>query len=167
VHRVLMAGAILAGGFTVAPWLKYPPNPPAVGDPDTLAQRQGLYVALICLTIGVGIVATILSRRARILGWPDHRRIAVVVGMVAVVMLGAMALLPPAPDDIPVPAALVWRFRLGSLGANMTLWTVLTLGLAWLVGESVAARSSAGGVSAAADADAAASAALPAAPSPS
>ena len=38
-RRALVAGAVLAGAITVAPWLKYPPNPPAVGDPDTLAKR--------------------------------------------------------------------------------------------------------------------------------
>src|SRR5690606_34681744 len=46
-RRVLLAGAILAGSVTVVPWLKYPPNPPGVGDPATLARRQSLYVLLI------------------------------------------------------------------------------------------------------------------------
>ena len=35
--------------------------------------------------------------------------------------------------DVLVPATLVWRFRLASLGANLTLWTVLTLGMGWVV----------------------------------
>ena len=45
--------------------------------------------------------------------------------------------LPPAAGEIGVPATLVWRFRVASLGANLTFWTALTLGLAWLVGEAV------------------------------
>ena len=53
-RRALVAGAVLAGALTVAPWLKYPPNPPAVGDPDTLAKRQLLYVSVICLAAAGG-----------------------------------------------------------------------------------------------------------------
>ncbi len=140
-RRVVLGGVILAGAFTVAPWLKYPPNPPAVGDPGTLAERQGLYVAVICIAAALGLGATILSRRLRAAGWPDHRRLAAVVAGVAVPMLAAYALLPPAPDEVSVPATLVWRFRVASLGANLTLWAILTLGLAWLVAEAQRSRS--------------------------
>lgn len=135
-RRVLLAGAILAGGFTVAPWLKYPPNPAAVGNPGTLSERQGLYVSIVVIGILVGLAATVVSRRLRSAGWPDHRRLAAVVAVVAVPMLIAYAAMPPAPDAVDVPATLVWRFRLASLGANLTLWTILTLGLTWVVGEA-------------------------------
>ena len=135
-RRVLVAGAILAGAFTVAPWLKYPPNPPAVGNPDTLAERQGWYVTLICVAALVGLGATILDRRLAAARWPDHRRLAAVVAAVTGVMLAVYAVLPPAPDDIPVPAALVWRFRVASLGSNLLLWTILTLAVSWVLAEA-------------------------------
>jgi predicted cobalt transporter CbtA len=140
-RRVVLAGVILAGAFTVAPWFKYPPNPPAVGDPGTLAERQGLYVAVICIAAALGLGATVLDRRLRAAGWPEHRRLPAVVAGVAVPMLMAYALLPPAPDEVSVPATLVWRFRVASLGANLTLWVTLTLGLAWLVAEAQRRRS--------------------------
>jgi predicted cobalt transporter CbtA len=140
-RRVVLAGVILAGAFTVAPWFKYPPNPPAVGDPGTLAERQGLYVAVICIAAALGLGATVLDRRLRAAGWPEHRRLPAVVAGVAVPMLLAYALLPPAPDEVSVPATLVWRFRVASLGANLTLWATLTLGLAWLVAEAQRRRS--------------------------
>ena len=139
-RRVLMAGAVLAGGFTVAPWLKYPPNPPAVGDPATLSERQFLYLSIIVIGLLVGLGATGLGRRLRLAGWPDSRRLPVVVAAVAVPMLLAFALMPPPPDAVEVPATLVWRFRLASLGANVTLWAVLTLGFGWVVGEAVRRR---------------------------
>lgn len=135
-RRIVLAGVILAGAFTVAPWFKYPPNPPAVGDPGTLAERQGLYVTVICIAAALGLGATVLDRRLRAAGWPDHRRLPAVVAGVALPMLLAYALLPPAPDEVSVPATLVWRFRVASLGANLTLWATLTLGLAWLVAEA-------------------------------
>jgi predicted cobalt transporter CbtA len=140
-RRVVLAGVILAGAFTVAPWFKYPPNPPAVGDPGTLAERQGLYVAVICIAAALGLGATVLDRRLRSAGWLDHRRLTAVVAGVAVPMLVAYALLPPAPDEVSVPATLVWRFRVASLGANLTLWATLTFGLAWLVAEAPRSRS--------------------------
>jgi predicted cobalt transporter CbtA len=142
-RRVVLAGVILAGAFTVAPWFKYPPNPPAVGDTTTLPERQGLYVAVICIAAALGLGATILDRRLRAAGWPEHRRWSAVVAGVAVPMLLAYALLPPAPDEVSVPATLVWRFRVASLGANLALWATLTLGLAWLVAEAQRRRASA------------------------
>lgn len=135
-RRVLLAGVILAGAFTVAPWFKYPPNPPAVGDPATLGDRQSLYAVLILLAALVGLGATILSRRLRTAGWPDHRRLAAVAAVVAVPMLLVFAIMPPAPDPVLVPATLVWRFRVASLGASLTLWALLTLGVGWLVAEA-------------------------------
>jgi len=140
-RRVVLAGVILAGAFTVAPWFKYPPNPPAVGDPGTLAERQGLYVAVICIAAALGLGATVLDRRLRAAGWLEHRRLPAVVAGVALPMLVAYALLPPAPDVVSVPATLVWRFRVASLGANLTLWATLTLCLAWLVAEAQRRRS--------------------------
>lgn len=133
---VLLAGVILAGAFTVAPWLKYPPNPPAVGDPATLNERQFLYAVLIVIAASVGLGATMLNRRLRGTQWPDHRRRVVLAAAVAIPMLAAYALLPPAPDSVLVPATLVWRFRVASLGASLTLWTVLTLGVGWLAAEA-------------------------------
>lgn len=142
-RRVMLAGVILAGAFTVAPWFKYPPNPPAVGDTGSLAERQGLYVAVICIAAALGLGTTVLDRRLRAAGWPEHRRLPAVVAGVALPMLLAYALLPPAPDEVSVPATLVWRFRVASLGANLTLWATLTLGLAWLVAEAQRRRASA------------------------
>lgn len=131
-RRPFVAGAVLGGALTVAPWLKYPPNPPAVGDPATLTERQVLYLSVIAITLLVGIGATLLSRRLQAAGWDDTRRIAAVVAAVGVTMLVAFALLPPPPDPVNAPANLIWRFRLASLGGNLVLWTALTLGFALL-----------------------------------
>ena len=49
---LLLAGGTLLGAVLV-PFLKYPANPPAVGDPDTIDQRTVAYLALVVL----GLVA--------------------------------------------------------------------------------------------------------------
>jgi predicted cobalt transporter CbtA len=123
----LVAGALLAGAFTVMPFLKYPPNPPGVGDPATLSERQWKYLALIFLSLVVLAAAARLSRHLRERGWSDDGRL-VAVGLAVVVPLGLLcAALPPFHDPIDVPANLLWRFRMASLGGNLLLWSVLTV----------------------------------------
>ena len=130
--RALLTAAVLGGAITVSPWLKYPPNPPAVGDPATLSERQILYAAVIVLTLVVLIAATQFSTRLRAAGWVDDQRLMLVAVAVVVPMAVIYALMPPPPDEIAVPATLLWRFRLASLGGNLLLWGVLALGFGTL-----------------------------------
>jgi predicted cobalt transporter CbtA len=158
-RRVLVAGSILAAAITVVPWLKYPPNPPAVGDPATAGERQRLYWVLVALTGVVLAGAAHLSSRLRDRGWPDTRRIAAVAAAVALVLGVTLAVMPPSTDPIPteVPATLIWRFRVASLGGNLLLWGLLTLGFGTLWAEAHArrqARAGATATSAAGEADA-------------
>jgi predicted cobalt transporter CbtA len=123
----LLAGALLAGAFTVMPFLKYPPNPPGVGDPATLAERQWKYLALIFLSLVILAAAARLSGYLRERGWTDDGRL-VAAGLAVVVPLGLLcAALPPFHDPVDVPANLLWRFRIASLGGNLLLWSVLTV----------------------------------------
>jgi predicted cobalt transporter CbtA len=125
-RRSLLAGAFMAGAFTVMPFIKYPPNPPAVGDPATIDERQWKYLALIFLSVVVFALAARLSFHLRERGWTDDERL-IAVGVALVVPLGlVVALLPPFHDPIEVPANLVWRFRIASIGGNLLLWAVLT-----------------------------------------
>jgi predicted cobalt transporter CbtA len=127
LRHALLAGAVLAGAFTVMPFVKYPPNPPAVGDPNSISERQWKYLALIFLSLVVLAGAVRLSARLRDRGWTDDERL-IAVALAVVVPLGAIgALLPPFSDPIEVPANLLWRFRIASLGGNLLLWSVLTL----------------------------------------
>jgi predicted cobalt transporter CbtA len=141
-RRVAVSGAILAGAVSVAPWLKYPPNPPAVGNPDTVGERERLYVLMVVLAALALAGLAHLSARLRRAGWPDDRRVAAVVaaGLVAFGVL--FAALPPSPDTVGVPANLVWQFRLNSLTGNLLVWTLLTLGmgLVWTEAARSAAR---------------------------
>jgi predicted cobalt transporter CbtA len=126
-RRALLAGAFMAGAFTIMPFIKYPPNPPAVGDPATISERQWKYLALIFLSVVVLALAARLSTHLRQRGWTDDERL-IAVGLAIAVPLGIIcAALPPFHDPIEVPANLVWRFRIASLGGNLLLWSVLTL----------------------------------------
>jgi hypothetical protein len=135
----LAVGSALAGALTVLPWLKYPPNPPAVGDPSTLAHRQGLYGGLVVVSAVLLLAAVYGWRRMRRSGWTEHGAVAALAGSIAAGALVVLAVFPPAPDPVELPAGLVWSFRLASLGANLLLWAVLTLGFG-LVAAAARAR---------------------------
>jgi hypothetical protein len=115
--------------IALLPALKYPANPPGVGDPATVVSRTLLYVSFL----GAGLVVAYLAFRARdwlaARGWSGpHRSAAVAAG--AVVAVALMFVVWPAnadaiPDDIK--AGLLWDFRLASLLLLTTLWGVLGL----------------------------------------
>jgi predicted cobalt transporter CbtA len=128
-RRVAVSGLVLAGAITVAPWLKYPPNPPAVGDPDSVGERERLFVLLIVLAALLLAGLAHLSARLRRADWPDDRRVAAVVGTGLIAFAVLFAAMPASPDEVSVPANLVWQFRLNSLTGNLLVWTLLTVGL--------------------------------------
>jgi predicted cobalt transporter CbtA len=125
-RRSLLAGAFMAGAFTVMPFIKYPPNPPAVGDPSTISERQWKYLALIFLSVVVLALAARLSSYLRNRGWTEDERLIAVALAIAVPLGILLAALPPFHDPIEAPANMVWRFRIASLGGNLLLWFVLT-----------------------------------------
>jgi len=126
----------LAGlGFlslALVPFLKYPPNPPAVGDPDTVNQRT---ISYLCL-LGLALVVTIAARRLwgvfQARGWSEHVALPAVVAAWVLAIGVAFVVMPANPDDIDVSAQLVWRFRLASLGGQAALWAVIGVVFGWL-----------------------------------
>ncbi|HYH50129.1 MAG TPA: CbtA family protein [Acidimicrobiia bacterium] len=126
-RHALLAAGFTATAFTVMPFLKYPPNPPAVGDPATISERQWKYLALIFMSVVILAAGARLSTRLRERQWVDHERL-IAVGLAVVVPLGVLgAALPPYSDSVDFPADLLWRFRIATLGGNLLLWTVLAV----------------------------------------
>jgi predicted cobalt transporter CbtA len=130
--RVVWLAAVTFGAVALVPALKYPANPPAVGDPDTVNERTLLYLVLIGLSVALAVGLVRLS------GWLRHRLddATRVVAVAAATVVGyglLLALLPGSPDTIDpaVPAQLVWDFRLRSLGGLALLWASIGVGLGW------------------------------------
>lgn len=129
--RSLGLGAVAFTTLVLVPGLKYPANPPAVGDPATVGARTAAYVTLMALSVLVALAAWRASRWLRNQGFEDHLRLpAVALGYVAVIG-AAYALWPANPDPVEVPATLIWRFRLASLGGAAALWSVLSVVFGW------------------------------------
>src|SRR4029450_8085237 len=47
-------------GLFLVPLLKYPANPPAIGQEDTIGKRTVLYLAMVLLSVGGIVVAAIV-----------------------------------------------------------------------------------------------------------
>ncbi|MDQ1214313.1 CbtA family protein [Pantoea anthophila] len=125
--RVLALCLALAGflAMSLMPGLKYPPNPPAVGNPDTIGYRTGLYFVMMLLSIGIVISATWLSRQLTPrLGSGNALMWAVLFGIA--LMLVVCALMPTV-NEVPdhFPADLLWNFRMSSFGTHLVLWGVI------------------------------------------
>lgn len=118
---LLLSGAALLTVYVV-PFLKYPANPPAVGDHDTIAKRTTLFFLMMVLSVLLAIAAVIVGKRVapRLGTW--YATVVAVLGFVLVVGL-AYAFLP-AVNEVPAdfPATLLWRFRLSSLAMQVTMW---------------------------------------------
>ncbi len=58
----LIAGAALLTVYVV-PFLKYPANPPAVGNPDTIGKRTTLFFLMVALSLLLAVAAVIIGKR--------------------------------------------------------------------------------------------------------
>ncbi|MFF8926488.1 CbtA family protein [Streptomyces longwoodensis] len=127
---LLLSGCALLAVYVV-PFLKYPANPPSVGDPDTIGKRTTLYFLMMLLSVLLAVAATLLGKRlAPGLGtwWATVTAVAAFAVAVGV----AFAFLPVV-NEVPrdFPATLLWRFRLSALAIQSVLWA----GFGLLFGE--------------------------------
>jgi hypothetical protein len=138
------------------PFIKYPANPPSIGNPDTIGDRGGLWLLMVVASVIFAIVAVWTGQRLqpRFGTW----NATLIAGAGFIVVMGIlMAILPSLGQlsanvevsgslltEIPQPlknaagvivypgfdADLLYRFRLYSVGAQIILWGVIGLGFA-------------------------------------
>jgi predicted cobalt transporter CbtA len=125
-----------AVGFVAAflvPYLTYPPNPPAVGHEDTIADRTAMYFAMMAVSVVVAIAAIYASRK---LAGRIERWLAVVAsGVGYIVVVAVVGSLLKHFDEVPegFPAQTLWEFRLASLGTQAVLWATVGIAFAALL----------------------------------
>lgn len=134
----LAAAATAFVAVILVPFLKYPANPPAVGDPETINNRTVLYVVMII--VGLAAVAVAVATARRVTAGPWQRWVA--TGAAFLVPVVAAWLLLPTINEVPdgFPASLLWEFRLASLGTQLVFWTAFGVLFGW-VSDQVAERS--------------------------
>jgi predicted cobalt transporter CbtA len=118
--------AILAlAGFVViflVPFIKYPSNPPAVGDPGTIGERTQLFF----LMAGISVAAAIAALRLR--------RIAAFAVLIALAVL-----VMPGVNEVPdgFPADLLWNFRIATAGTHAVIWATLGVAFGRLASQQI------------------------------
>lgn len=128
VKKALALAGVMWLVIFFIPFLKYPANPPATGDPDTIEHRTLLYVSFVAIS---GFGAAGIYRAARAAG--RGRRNVVAAGGYAALMIAAFVLMPPNPDEEAAPPDLVWWFRVASVLGVSSFWAAvpLILGAFW------------------------------------
>jgi predicted cobalt transporter CbtA len=127
---ILLAAFAFVVVFLV-PFVKYPANPPSVGDPDTITKRTAVYLVMIL----VSLLSAIAALRLRGL-LAEHRAgsvASVAAGAAYLVVVVAAGLALPSVHEVPptFPAETLFRFREASIGMQAVLWT--TIGLVFAV----------------------------------
>ena len=128
-RRGLLVAALAGWSVAVFPFLKYPANPPGVGEPDTIGYRQALYVGFIVLAV-LGLVLTAALRRRATA--PGARGWIAPVAFYVVWAVGLYALMPPNLDPVELSETIVRPFRALSLAGLVVFWGGFALVLAYL-----------------------------------
>jgi hypothetical protein len=127
--NVLSAWLAIAGfvALVIVPSLKYPANPPSVGDPETIGYRTGLFFLMIVISL-VAMVFSLKLRRAAV-ARAGSWNASIVGGAVFVVIIAAVQIGMPAINEVPAafPAVLLWKFRIAAIGMQAIMWTTLGL----------------------------------------
>jgi predicted cobalt transporter CbtA len=130
IEKALVLAGIMWFVLFLIPALKYPANPPAVGDPETIYYRQSLYIAYLAIS---GLLALGLALLHRKIGNARVKKVIVVPAVYAALMTGAYLAMPPNPDAINAPMDLVTGFRIASVFTMSIFWGLLgvILGAFW------------------------------------
>lgn len=141
------AGLVALLGFIavyLVPFVKYPPNPPAVGHEDTIGSRTSMYFLVVLISAVAGIAAVVVARRLTPRLGAFNGGIVAGLGYVVVAVLAFLAL--PTFDEVPLgfPAGVLWDFRVASLGVQAVMWAAIGLVLGLLMQRAVAKMGRAG-----------------------
>ena len=127
VKKSLILAGIMWFSIYLIPFLKYPANPPTVGDTETVVLRGVLYLVFIAIS-GFSVIGFYqLSKK-----FEGRKKLISVIGY-AVFMTIVFIVMPPNPDEITAPMELVNGFRAMSIIAVSVFWIALgiILGIFW------------------------------------
>ncbi len=127
VKKSIILSGIMWVTLYIIPFLKYPANPPTVGDGETVVLRAILYLSFIAIS-GLGAVAFYkLSKK-----FQNKKKLVSLLGY-AVFISVVFLVMPENPDEITAPMNLVNEFRIMSVLGVTSFWVSigLILGLFW------------------------------------
>ncbi|MCE2505347.1 MAG: CbtA family protein [Nitrosopumilaceae archaeon] len=127
VKKTFLLAGIMWFTLYLIPFLKYPANPPTVGDGETVVLRAILYLSFIAIS-GFGAVGFYqVYKRLK-----QNIKVLTLVGY-AIFIGGAFVLMPPNPDEVTAPMDLVNEFRIMSVLGVTVFWitAAVILGMLW------------------------------------
>lgn len=134
----LAAGAFMT--VFLVPFVKYPSNPPSIGNPDTIDRRTALYLTMVAISLLAAVAAArlrvVLARR---MSGGGATLLAIAAYLVVVIVAG-LAL--PGIHEVPkgFPATTLFNFREASVGIQLVLWTTVGLVFAALAPRVMAGK---------------------------
>jgi len=138
VLALLLCGAGFVGAYLV-PFLKYPANPPAIGDADAIQVRDSDYLVMVVVSL---VALTLAVQLGRVLSRSRGTWSASLLAALAYVVVMAVTMLVLAPvHETPGPLRdasgqivlngfdpdVLYRFRLYAVGGQLILWGILGL----------------------------------------
>ncbi len=127
VTKAVFLSGLMWFTLYLIPFLKYPANPPTVGEADTVVLRMILYVSFIIIS-GIGIIVfyklfTKLNK---------NKKYFALIGYAGLMSI-AFIMMPDNPDEITAPMNLVNEFRFVSVLGVSSFWgsVGIILGLFW------------------------------------
>jgi predicted cobalt transporter CbtA len=130
IQKALVLSAIIWLVIFMIPAIKYPANPPTVGDPDTINYREYLFISFILISGFTALGLSVIYTRIKSNGSIKFITVSIIY---TIVMAGAFLAFPSNPDEITAPIDLVNEFRIMSMLTMTIFWIILgiTFGLIW------------------------------------
>ena len=127
IKKSLVLAGIMWATIYFIPFLKYPANPPTVGEAETVVLRGVLYLIFIAISGFAGVGFFKLSKR-----FEGKKKFIGLIGYAALISAIFVAM-PDNPDKVTAPMDLVDGFRVMSVLGVTAFWITigLVLGLLW------------------------------------
>ena len=111
----------------VIPFLKYPANPPTVGDAETVVLRGILYISFIIISGTAALTFYKIFKKLK-----NKNKFITFIGYGIFISL-VFFVMPENPDKITISLELVNQFRIAAFITNSVFWfsLALILGIFW------------------------------------
>ncbi len=118
IKKSIILGIVMWIVIYLIPFLKYPANPPTVGEPETVVLRGILYLSFIVIS---GFSALVFYKFYKKLKTQKFLAVLAYLFFIAIVFV----VMPGNPDKITAPLELVEHFRIISVLTMTTYWISL------------------------------------------
>ena len=127
IKKAILLAGIMWFTLYLIPFLKYPANPPTVGDGETVVLRAILYLSFIAIS-GLGAFGFYkLSKK-----FQKNKKLLALVGYGIFISI-VFVVMPKNPDEVTAPMNLVNEFRIMSVLGVTSFWASvgIILGIFW------------------------------------